>query len=162
MKKKAIFFDRDDTLIKDKGYMYKTSDLSYFPNTIQTLKTLLEQNYLLFIVTNQSGVGRGYFNIDQMHNFNSFLLEDLEQKEIKIQDLAFCPHSPEDNCECRKPHPKMILDLVEKHQIDKSASFMFGDKKSDLEAGKNAGVNSFLIHGDNIEEVLTHVSISKS
>lgn len=162
MSNKAIFFDRDDTLIKDLGYMHKVSDLVYFPNTIKTLKTLSEQNYLLFIVTNQSGVGRGYFDIDQMHKFNKNLISDLSAKGVEIKELVFCPHAPEDKCDCRKPHPKMINDLCEKFDVDKSKSFMFGDKESDLWAGKNAGLASFLLHGDNIKDVLSHVLASKS
>lgn len=162
MNKKAIFFDRDDTLIIDQGYMYKTSDLNYFPDTIETLKSLTEQGYLLFIVTNQSGVGRGYFSIDQMHKFNENLIQDLKSKKVIIQDIAFCPHAPDDGCVCRKPRPKMILDLCQKYNIDQSQSFMFGDKQSDLEAGENAKLKSFILHGNDIKDVLSHVLASKS
>lgn len=162
MTNKAIFFDRDDTLIMDTGYMYKTCDLKYFPDTISTLRTLLDQNYLIFIVTNQSGVGRGYFTIDQMHKFNQHMLNDLKKQGIEIQEITFCPHAPEDNCECRKPHPKLVNDLCTKYDVDKKNSFMFGDKNSDLEAGENAGLKSFKLHGENIAKVISHVSTSKS
>ena len=161
MTNKAVFFDRDDTLIKDVGYMFDPEDLKYFPRTIETLKVLAENNFELFIVTNQSGVGRGYFTLDQMHKFNDHLQEDLKKQGIEIKDIAFCPHSPEDNCGCRKPLPKMILDLCSKHNIDRDQSFMFGDKDSDLKAGENAGLKSFKIHGRDISEVLKHVASSK-
>ena len=106
MQNKALFFDRDDTLIVDKNYMYKVADLEYFPDTIPTLKKLQELGFLLFIITNQSGVGRGYFSVEQMHEFNNHMISDLASQGIEIKELVFCPHAPEDNCECRKPKPK--------------------------------------------------------
>lgn len=162
MTNKAIFFDRDDTLIEDTGYMHKNSDLKYFPKTIEVLQKLKVKGFEIFIVTNQSGVGRGYFDIDKMHKFNSYLIDDLASNGIEIKAIAFCPHAPEENCECRKPKPKLINDLCEKYSIDKSASFMFGDKESDLNAGLNAGVNSFKIHGKELEKVMTIVASAKS
>lgn len=139
---KAIFFDRDDTLIKDKGYMYRIEDLEFFSDTIEVLQKLQGNGYLLFIVTNQSGIGRGYFSIKQMHEFNNHMIAELHKHGIKISDLAFCPHSPEDNCNCRKPSPEMINKLCLKHNISKEQSYMVGDKQSDIEAGRNAGVHS--------------------
>jgi histidinol-phosphate phosphatase family protein len=148
MQNKAIFFDRDDTLIIDKNYMFKPDDLEFFPDTISTLKSLQQAGYLLFIVTNQSGVGRGYFSVDQMHEFNNHMLRDLKSKGIEIKELVFCPHAPDDGCDCRKPSPKLINELCQKYNILKSQSFMVGDKVSDVESGKAAGLKSI---GINIE-----------
>lgn len=159
---KAVFFDRDDTLIEDKGYMYKTSDLKYFPKTIEVLKQLNAKGFEVFIVTNQSGVGRGFFSLDQMHKFNQFMLDDLNSKGIQVKGITFCPHSPEENCDCRKPKPKLINDLCDEFEVNKSASFMFGDKDSDLLAGQNAGLNSFKVHGRELENVLKLIASSKS
>ncbi len=145
MSPKAIFFDRDDTLIKDKNYMYQIKDLEFVHDAIKTLKYLQEANYLLFIVTNQSGIGRGYFTEKDMHNFHQALLTELEKHQINIQEIAFCPHRPEDKCHCRKPSPLLINKLCEKYNIDKSLSYMVGDKKSDIEAGKNAGLKTIQI-----------------
>lgn len=162
MKRKAIFFDRDDTLIKDKGYMFDPLDLEFFPKTFEVLRELEEMGFLLFIVTNQSGIGRGLFNVEDMEHFHLHMIQELIDQDIEIVEIAFCPHKPDDLCDCRKPSPKMITDLCAKFLIDKDKSFMFGDKTSDLLAGENAGLKSFIMHGDNLEEVLTHVSSSKS
>ena len=148
MKKKAVFFDRDDTLIIDSGYMHRTEQLEFFPSTFKVLRELLQKNYLLFIVTNQSGIGRGYFTEDDMHKFNYHMIEKLKAENIQITDISFCPHSPEEICDCRKPKPKMINDLCERYEIDKSLSYMVGDKTSDIEAGKNAGLISIKVEED--------------
>jgi D-glycero-D-manno-heptose 1,7-bisphosphate phosphatase len=154
MKKKAVFFDRDDTLIVDSGYMHKPKDLKFFPDTFSVLQELQRRGYLLFIVTNQSGIGRGYFSEEDMHKFNQHMLEQLAQQNIKISEIVFCPHAPEDNCDCRKPKPKLINQLCDKYQIDKSLSFMVGDKDSDVGAGVGAGVGGYKLHGDNLTRLI--------
>jgi histidinol-phosphate phosphatase family protein len=156
MNKKALFFDRDNTLIIDTNYMHKLEDLKYFPDTIEVLKRFQDAGYLLFIITNQSGVGRGYFSLEQMHAFNNNMLNDFTKKGVNFTDLAFCPHAPEDNCDCRKPHPKLINDLCDQYQIDKTKSFMVGDKKSDVEAGENAGMTGILFESD-LSAVATNI-----
>ena len=145
MQRKAIFFDRDDTLVRDTGYMHKLEDLKFFDDTFSTLIELQKRGYLLFIVTNQSGINRGFYSEADMHKFNQAMLKELEENGIEIQDLAFCPHAPEENCDCRKPKPKMLNDLCIKHNIDKSLSYMVGDKDSDVIAGENAGVTSIKV-----------------
>lgn len=143
--KKGAFFDRDGTLIIDKHYLHDPEQVEYLPGIFEKLKALQEQDYLIFIVTNQSGIGRGYFAEDDMHKVHQKIVADFATQGITISDIAFCPHSPDDNCKCRKPHPKMILDLVEKHQIDQSLSFMVGDKDIDIQAGVNAGMKGIHI-----------------
>ena len=152
---KAIFFDRDDTLIKDEGYMYKTEDLSLFPDTISVLKELQERGFKLFIVTNQSGIGRGFFTEEEMHKFNQNLLETLHNYGVTITDIVFCPHSPEENCDCRKPSPNLINNLCTQYNIDKSLSYMVGDKESDYQAGLNAGLKAIKIKPGSIKEILS-------
>jgi D-glycero-D-manno-heptose 1,7-bisphosphate phosphatase len=152
MNKKAIFFDRDNTLIIDTNYMHKLEDLKYFPDTIEVLKKFQDAGYILFIITNQSGVGRGYFTIEQMHAFNNHMLADFTAQGVNFTDLAYCPHSPDDSCDCRKPHPKLINVLCDKYQIDKTQSFMVGDKSSDVLAGENAGMTGIL-YESNLEAV---------
>ncbi len=152
---KAIFFDRDDTLIQDKGYMHDPTDLIFFPESISTLRELQEKGFLLFIVTNQSGIGRGYFQEADMHKFNQHMLAELKTAGIEIKDIVFCPHAPENNCECRKPSPKLINDLCEKYDIDKNLSYMVGDKESDIKAGENAGLTSIKITSGEIKKILS-------
>lgn len=155
MSRKAIFFDRDDTLIIDSNYMHKVEDLKFFGDTFTVLKELQSQGYLLFIVTNQSGIGRGYFNEEDMHNFNNAMLSELSAQGISIKEIVFCPHSPEQNCDCRKPSPKLLNQLCEKYKIDKKQSIMVGDKQSDIDAGKNAGLQSFKVENGNLKDLLT-------
>ena len=151
MKNKAIFFDRDGTLIIDKHYMHKVEELEYFPTCFSTLKELQNRGYLLFMVTNQSGIGRGYFKVEQMHEVHDQMIKDFTEQEIKITDIAFCPHSPDDNCDCRKPSPKMIDELVAKYNIEASQSFMLGDKVIDAECGFNAKMKGFTIGKDDYQ-----------
>ena len=139
MTQRAVFFDRDATLIEDKHYMHKVEDIVYYSDSFSALKLLQDQNYKIFIVTNQSGIGRGMFTEEQMHEVHKQILADYKDQNIIIEDIAFCPHSPDQKCDCRKPSPKMSLNLASKHNIDLSSSFMVGDKVSDAKAGENAG-----------------------
>jgi D,D-heptose 1,7-bisphosphate phosphatase len=155
MPAKAIFFDRDDTLIIDTGYMYKLEDLNFFEDTFTVLKKFQKKGYLLFIITNQSGIGRGLYTEDDMHKFNKNMLTVLESEGIKITDLVFCPHAPEDNCACRKPSPKLLNELCDKYNVDKGQSIMVGDKQSDIDAGINAGLQTFRVKNNNLIELIT-------
>lgn len=145
MENRAIFFDRDNTLLHDTNYMYKVEDLKFMDEVLETLQTAQTMGYQLFIVTNQSGIGRGHFTEEQMHTFHQAMLAELEKYHIEIQEIAFCPHTPEDNCDCRKPQPKLVKQLIERYDIDPSQSFMVGDKTSDVECGENAGLTSILV-----------------
>lgn len=154
MKTKAIFFDRDDTLIHDKHYMHKLEDLNFLDETFDVLKTAQKLGYKIFIVTNQSGIGRGYFQEEDMHRFHDHMLSKLKEEGIEIEEIAYCPHAPEANCECRKPGPKLIIDLCEKFDIDKNLSFMVGDRDSDINAGISAGVKTIKIEPGHLSPVL--------
>lgn len=142
---KAIFFDRDATLIHDKHYMHNPKDIEYFDDTFSTLKSFQDAGYLLFIITNQSGIGRGMFTEEDMHRVHDKMLADFNKQGIKISAIKFCPHAPDDGCDCRKPHPKMILELIKEYDIEKSGSCMIGDKDIDAQAGINAGINGVVL-----------------
>src|SRR6476620_11750068 len=115
--RKAIFLDRDGKLILDKNYLSRVEDMEYFPDTLKALHLFQQLGYELFIVTNQSGVGRGYFALESVHVIHRQLQNDLrENKLAPIKDFAICPHSPDDNCDCRKPSGKMITELIWKHK----------------------------------------------
>jgi D-glycero-D-manno-heptose 1,7-bisphosphate phosphatase len=144
--RKAIFLDRDGTLILDKNYLSRVEDMEYFPDTMKALQLLQSLGYELFIVTNQSGVGRGYFSLESVYVIHRQLQNDLrEQKLSPFKDFAICPHSPDDGCVCRKPSGQMIKDLMEKYHISPEHSWMIGDKLIDAEAGKDAGIKSAII-----------------
>jgi len=149
-KKQAIILDRDGVLIEDKNYAYKIEDLEVLSGVFEGLD-LLRKNFLFFIVTNQSGIGRGYYTIKDFHNFNNHLLNQLEKADIKIESTYFCPHIKEDNCDCRKPKTKFIELILSNYNIDLSNSWMIGDHPSDIEFGGNVGCKTVYLttgHGD--------------
>ena len=136
---KAVFLDRDNTIIYDIPYSADIEKVKIMPDVPDVLREFLKKNYMLIIITNQSGVARGVFSLDEMHKLHRHLINIFEQENIKIHDIFYCPHSPEENCECRKPSPSLFYLAAEKHKIDLTESIMIGDKISDVESGINAG-----------------------
>lgn len=113
---------------------------------MKALQILQNLGYELFVVTNQSGVGRGYFSLESVYVIHRQLQNDLrESKLLPFKDFAICPHTPDENCHCRKPSGQMIQELIEKHHIDPKHSYMLGDKLIDAECGKNAGITGILV-----------------
>ena len=144
---KAIILDRDGTLIEDKDYAYKLEDFELLPGVIEGLK-ILQKNFLLFIVTNQSGIGRGYYTDREFHKFNDHLIGILKENQIRIERTFYCPHVKEDNCECKKPKIKYIREIVDGWNVDINNSWVIGDHPSDILFGINAGSKTvYLISG---------------
>ncbi|MFX1428604.1 MAG: D-glycero-alpha-D-manno-heptose-1,7-bisphosphate 7-phosphatase [Promethearchaeota archaeon] len=149
-KNKAIILDRDGTLIEDKNYAYKIEDFELLDGVIEGLK-LLQNDFLLFIVTNQSGIGRGYYTIEDFEKFNNHLINIFKKQEIQILKTYFCPHLREENCDCRKPKIKFIEDIIRDFNIDIKRSWMIGDHPSDIQFGINGGSRTIFLttgHGD--------------
>lgn len=142
---KAVFLDRDGTLNVDHGYVYKLEDLVFIDGVIESLRQLQKAGFLLIIITNQSGIGRGMFSKENAISFNLHLIKKMKDEGVLINDIFMCSHSPDQNCDCRKPSPKMILEAIEQYKINPEKSFMLGDKNIDVESGKKAGVQSFLV-----------------
>ena len=140
---KAAFLDRDGVIVEDIGYHHKLEDFKLIPNAVEGLKLL--KDYKLIIITNQSGIGKGYYTMKGFENFNNHLIQKLKKHNIKIEKTYVCPHKPEDNCECRKPKTKLIKDAAKEFNIDLSKSFMIGDKKIDVQMGHNVGVKTILV-----------------
>lgn len=155
-KKKAIILDRDGTLIEDKNYAYKIEDLVLLPGVIDGLK-ILQEEFIFFIVTNQSGIGRGYYTEEYFHKFNNHLIQILKSENIEILKTYFCPHLREDNCDCRKPKTKFIEEIINDFDVNIKESWMFGDHPSDMQFGINSGCRTVFLttgHGKNhIDEV---------
>lgn len=137
--KKAVFLDRDGTTIFDEGYTSVPAKVALILGVANSLQKLANAGFVLVIVTNQSGIGRGYFTEKDMHRVNNRMLQLLKKEDVFIDAIYFCPHKPEDLCECRKPKPGLLLKAAQDLNIDLSSSVMIGDKISDLEAGINAG-----------------------
>ncbi|MHA2006916.1 MAG: D-glycero-alpha-D-manno-heptose-1,7-bisphosphate 7-phosphatase [Promethearchaeota archaeon] len=144
MIKRAIILDRDGTVIEDKNYSYKIEDLELLPGVIEGLK-ILQKTFFFFIVTNQSGIGRGYYTESDFHNYNNHLIQILKQDSIEILKTYFCPHLREDNCDCRKPKTKFIDEIINDYNIDIKESWMFGDHPSDIQFGINAGCRTVFL-----------------
>lgn len=143
--RKAIFLDRDGTLSEDSGYPSRKEQLQILPHVPEALKQMDRLGYLLMIISNQSGIARGYFTESEAQLFTRCLQETLKSSGVTIHASYYCPHSPEDNCACRKPKPGLILRAAQDHGIDLLHSFVVGDKISDAVAGENAGCRGVLI-----------------
>lgn len=140
---KAVFFDRDGTLIYDYGYLADPSKVRPYACAREALALLQKAGYHFFIVSNQSGIGRGYFTEKEAHAVNRRVCELLHP--IRFDEIVFCPHAPDEKCTCRKPLPQLGVRLIKKHRIDVTRSFMVGDKKSDVNFGHAIGCRSILV-----------------
>ena len=123
--KPAIFFDRDGVINIDTHYLHKIEEFSFTPGVIECLQSL-SKDYSLFIITNQSGIGRGYFSEDDYQHLTTWMLNELRSQDIHIEHVYHCPHAPEENCTCRKPSPEMIIKATQEHEVDISKSWMVG------------------------------------
>ena len=149
--KKAIFLDRDGTINVEKDYIYKSEDLIFEEGTIEALKTFKNLGYILIVVSNQSGIARGYFTEEDLNIFNNNMNEILKKNGVEITEFYCCPHHPDGIgeykkvCECRKPNNKMIEDAIKKYNIDREKSYMIGDKTSDIGAGLKSNLKTVLV-----------------
>jgi len=150
--RKAVFLDRDGILIVDVGYLDKCEDIAFFPEVVEGINLLNRNNYEIFIVTNQSGVARGYYSIETVEKINEYIKEYLAQKGAVINKFYYCPHHVEGriepyniSCNCRKPDTGMIDEAVNEFGIDLKESFLVGDKSTDIEAGRRAGCKTVLV-----------------
>lgn len=149
--KKVIFLDRDGTINVEKDYIYKSEDLVFEEGTIEALKTFKNLGYILIVVSNQSGIARGYFTEEDLNIFNNNMNEILKKNGVEITEFYCCPHHPDGIgeykkvCECRKPNNKMIEDAIKKYNIDREKSYMIGDKTSDIGAGLKSNLKTVLV-----------------
>jgi D-glycero-D-manno-heptose 1,7-bisphosphate phosphatase len=139
----AVFLDRDGTLMRDVDYCGDPNEVAVFADAPAALKRLKERGYKIFVITNQSGIGRGYFNEKQYRNVEAEVSRQLG--DGLIDATYFCPHLPDDGCECRKPSPGMILAAARERHVHLAGSFFVGDKTSDLQSGRAAGVTTVLV-----------------
>ena len=151
---KTIFLDRDGVINKDKNYLYKKDDFEFIDGVFDACLYFSNLNYKIIIITNQSGISRGYFTESDFKIVNDWMIEQFSLHNINILDTFYCPHSPEDNCLCRKPKPGMLLKAKNKYGIDMENSWLIGDKEDDIIAGIKSGVfNTILVRsGHKIDE----------
>jgi D-glycero-D-manno-heptose 1,7-bisphosphate phosphatase len=141
----AIFLDRDGTLIEEKHYLSRPEDVVLYPGTAAALKRLQDRGFKLFIVSNQSGVGRGYFTMVEVERVNRRLLELLAESGVSLEKIYVAPEAPETASRGRKPSPQFLFDARDEFGLELGRSYMIGDKLIDLKCGWNAGVSRCLL-----------------
>jgi D-glycero-D-manno-heptose 1,7-bisphosphate phosphatase len=151
--KKAVFLDRDGTINEDVGYLYKKEDLAFIPGAIDAMN-MLQEDFLLFIITNQQGISQGVFSEEDFLCFNEEFLEILKKNGINITEVFHCPHTKEENCICRKPKTFFIEKAAEKYCLDIKNSYMIGDHSSDIETGIVLDIKTiYLLSGHGREHI---------
>ncbi len=144
---RAIFLDRDGTIIEEKGYLNTPEQIRFKKGVIEGLKLLQEYGFYLFIVTNQSGVKRGWVSRKRVERINRTLIRLLKSQKVFIKDIEVCYHHPKERCGCRKPAPFMIYRLLFKYpEVAISESFVIGDKDSDVQLALNTGAKGIKVY----------------
>ncbi|MFX1274400.1 MAG: D-glycero-beta-D-manno-heptose 1,7-bisphosphate 7-phosphatase [Promethearchaeota archaeon] len=144
---KAIFLDRDGVINEEMNYLSNPDDFKLIEGVIEALKILKQKGFLLILITNQAGIARGYFTIENLNSIHRKMKNLLEYENIFLDDIYYCPHHPDftGECDCRKPKPGMILNAKEKYKIDLKESYMIGDTLNDIKAGYNANCKTVLV-----------------
>ncbi|MDO8672301.1 MAG: HAD family hydrolase [Dehalococcoidia bacterium] len=143
--RRCIFLDRDGTIIEDKHYLGDPGQVSLLPGSAAAIKAVNESGWLAIVISNQSGIGRGYFDANTLTRVEEKMASILSENGARIDDYLYCPHTPEDNCECRKPHPGLLLAASRVHGVSLTASWIIGDKASDIESGRRAGCSTCMV-----------------
>lgn len=153
----AVFFDRDGVLNVDHGYTYRPQDFQWMPGAIEAIKYCNEHNYLVLVITNQSGIARGYYKEEDVKRLHEHMISELKKQDAHIDAFYYCPHHPEGKiteyikiCTCRKPAPGMINSAMKEWPIDKTKSFVIGDKPSDMAAAEAVGMKGYLFTENNL------------
>lgn len=142
---RAVFLDRDGTLVVEKNYLSDPNQIVILPGAPEALQRLQNTGFKMFIVTNQSGIGRGYYTLEDMHRVNARLVEELARHGVRFEKIYFAPEAPEAPSRGRKPSPQFLFDARDEFGINLSQSYMIGDKLIDLECGRNAGVKKSIL-----------------
>ncbi len=142
---RAVFLDRDGTLIEEKKYLANVEDVTVFPGVPAALRRLREAGFRLFVVTNQSGVGRGYFTMADVEKVHAYLTREFALDGVRLDAIYVAPEHPEKPSRGRKPSPQFLFDARDEFDVDLSQSYLIGDKVIDLECGWNAGVKKSIL-----------------
>lgn len=156
---KALFLDRDGIINVDHGYVYKIEEFEFMPNIFELCKIANDKGYLIVVITNQSGIGRGRYSENDFHILSKWMVEQFLKQGIKIAEVFYCPHHPEKafnhylkQCNCRKPAPGLINQAVKKYNIDVNNSIFIGDKPSDMHAAQAGNIKTKVFFSENIHE----------
>jgi len=148
-KQKAIFLDRDGVLNKNRSdYVKSLSELEIFPFIPECIKKLRKLEYKIIVITNQSAINRGLMNINELEKIHDKIQNFLVKHQTKIDKFYYCPHTPKENCFCRKPNPGLLLSAIDDFSIDVNQSWFIGDSDSDISAGIKVGCKTFKINNE--------------
>lgn len=157
---RAVFLDRDGTINEDKGYLYRIEDFVYLDGVVEALRLFHKMGFLIIIITNQSGIARGYYTEKDMEKLHKWLVEDLTEKGVPVAGIYYCPHHPESkiekyrkDCQCRKPGTALFKQAAEELQIELEKSYAIGDKIRDLKICEEYSMQGILL-GDDSEEMV--------
>ena len=154
--RRAIFMDRDGTLIVDKDYLHKPEEVEFVEGAIAALKRAADAGFAIVMVTNQSGVGRGYFTLEDVATVHEYIAREMSAQQVRMLQIYVAPEAPDAPSRGRKPSPQFLFDARDSYGIDLSRSYMIGDKLIDLECGWNAGVRRSILvrtgYGAGVEE----------
>ena len=143
--KKALFLDRDGVINIDYGHVHTIDQFHLTDFVLELCKKYQDEEYMLFVVTNQAGIGKGLYQEKDLSKLNLYMKNLFKENGVEIEDIFYCPHKPEDNCSCRKPQPGLFLKAQELYKINMNESVCVGDKISDLEAGFKAGIRELYL-----------------
>ena len=144
-RRKAVFIDRDGTICEEVNYLSRPENLRLFPFSAEAVKMLNDNDFLVVLITNQSGIARGFFDEKTLHEIHAKLKSELDESKAKLDAIYFCPHKPADNCFCRKPAIGMIQKAKQNFPFDLKNSWIIGDKAIDVETGFNAQIKTALV-----------------
>jgi D-glycero-D-manno-heptose 1,7-bisphosphate phosphatase len=156
MSQAALFLDRDGVINVDHAYVYRPGDFDFVPGIFELCQYAQEKGYKIIVVTNQAGIGRGYYSENDFHSLTEWMCEEFEKEGIQVLDVFFCPYHPiggvgsyKRYSDCRKPEPGMILEAQKRHDLSLERSVLVGDKESDIEAGLSAGISTNILFQPN-------------
>ena len=159
--KKAVFFDRDGTLNVDTAYLYRIEEFRWEEGAVEAIRYCNDRGWLVIVVTNQSGVARGYYTEADVERLHAWMNEDLEKHGAHIDAFYYCPHHPQGavaqyakECDCRKPAPGLVETACREYGIDEAKSVLIGDKERDVECAERAGVRGILYPGGSLLDAL--------
>ena len=160
MANKAVFLDRDGTIAEDVGYCQSPETFKLFHTTAEAIKLLNEYGFKVIVITNQSGIGRGYFTEETLSEIHQKMKGELAENGAYVDAIYWCPHHPRDNCDCRKPKPALIFRALQDFGIELKSSCVIGDQPSDIELGRNVGCRNILIASSAFDNAASKADIT--